>query len=131
MHTSALLVTTPNMMMWTGCLVFINMNVNQFLYWHLNTMKSLYWSFQCEWQAVQSAAYKFLEDWIMSCCCFVHRQYSTDSSLLHSRQNLKQIKHLCKIDILKIARWGGPCGVMVKVLDCRIIVSGFKLQLLY
>ena len=26
---------------------------------------------------------------------------------------------------------GGPCGVMVKVMDCRIVVSKFKFQLRY
>ena len=27
--------------------------------------------------------------------------------------------------------WGYPCGVMVKAMDCRIVVSEFKLQSRY
>ena len=62
-----LLVITPNIMMWTRCLVYIKMNVS------LDTMKSLYWSFWHECQAIQRAISKFLEEWIASWCCFPHK----------------------------------------------------------
>ena len=92
-------MTTENTMLKTGCLVFINMNLSSD--WHLNTFKSLYWSFQREYPAVQHAVSKFLEEGIMLLCCFPHRQCLTNSSLLCSRQNLKRIKHMCEIDNFK------------------------------
>ena len=66
---SLLLETTPNPMMWTGCLVFIQ--INMLSYRHPNTMKSLYGSFQHESQAVQHVVTKFLEKWFVSWCCFL------------------------------------------------------------
>ena len=92
---SSSFVTTPNTMMWTGCLIFINMNMNLFSDRHTNTMKSLYWCFWHECQAVQQ------EEWIVSRCCFLHKQCPTDLSLLHNRLNLKQIKQMSKINNLK------------------------------
>ena len=44
--TLSLQVTNPNTMIWTECLLFINMNMNLFSNWYSNTMKSLYWSFR-------------------------------------------------------------------------------------
>ena len=51
--------------------------------------------------AVQHDISKFLEKWIESLSHFPYRQYPTDSCLLHSRQNLKQTKHLHEINNLK------------------------------
>ena len=86
-------MNTPNIM-WTRCLMNMNLSSD----WHLNTLKSLFWCFQHECQAVQYVISKFLEGWISSLCCFPQRQCPTDSSLLHNEQNLKQIKHICKIN---------------------------------
>ena len=46
--------------------------------------------------AVQHDISKFLEEEVVSLCCLPHRWHPTDSSLLHSRQNLKQIKYMLK-----------------------------------
>ena len=48
----------------------------------------------CIW----TSRFKFLENIMMSCCCFPHRRWPTDSNLLQSRQNLKQTKHMQKIN---------------------------------
>ena len=61
--------------------------------WHpKHSHKPLYWRFQCECQAVEHAISKLMEVWIASWCCFPHWQCTTDSGLLHSRQNRKQTK---------------------------------------
>ena len=70
-------ITTPNTMIWSVYLVFINMSRNLSLDWLPNALKSLYWSFGREWHAVQHAVSKFLEEWIESCCYFHHRQSPT------------------------------------------------------
>ena len=44
---------------------------------------------------------KFQEDWIALWCFFPHRECLTDSSLLCSRQNLNQRRHMHKIDNLR------------------------------
>ena len=59
-----------------------------------------YWSFKHECQAVQHAIYKFLEEKTVSGCCFSQRQSTTDSCSLHSRKQLKQIRHMSKINYL-------------------------------
>ena len=56
-----------------------------------------------ECYAVQYAVTKFLEKWILSWCCFPHRQRPIHSSLMYSRQNPKQIKHIREINHLAIA----------------------------
>ena len=66
--------------------------------WHSNTLKSLYWSLRHECQPIQRAVFKFLDVGITR-CCFPHRQYPINSSLLHSRQNLKQ-KHACAKSVI-------------------------------
>ena len=58
-------------------------------------------SFLHECQAVQNIISKFLEEWIVSWHCFPYGQCSIDSSLLHSRQNLKQTMHIPEINKLK------------------------------
>ena len=40
---------------------------------------------------------EFLEEWIVFGCCLIYRQRPTDSSLVHSEQNLKQMKHMNEI----------------------------------
>ena len=88
---SLLLVTIPNTMMWTGCLVFINMNINLSSDWHSNTFKSPYWSFWHECQICHSQISKEMNSiWY----CFPHRYCPTNFSLLYSRQKPKQIKHI-------------------------------------
>ena len=59
--------------------------------WHPNILKSIY-CFWCECQLVQLTIYKFQKKQMASWFCFPHWQYPTDISLLHSRQNLKQMK---------------------------------------
>ena len=93
--TSPSFVTIPNTMMWTGCLVFIN-------------MKSSYWCFRCECQAVQYAISKFLEEQILSWCCFLHKQYPTNCSLLHSRQNLEKLKYMHEMNNSKWQQFTHP-----------------------
>ena len=95
------LVTTTNTMMWTGCLVFINMNMNLSLDWYPNILKSLCWIFWHICQLVQYTISKFLKEWIASWGCFPHRKFPTDSNLLKRMQNLKEIKCICKIKDLK------------------------------
>ena len=56
-------------------------------------MKSSYWSFQYKCQIAQHTVFKFLEERIVSWCCFSHRQCASDFSSQHSRQNLKQTKY--------------------------------------
>ena len=97
--TSPPIVNTPNTMMSTRCLIFMNINLSSD--WHPSSLKSTYWSFQHKCQVEQLAVFKFLKEWIASWFYFPHRQYLTDSSLLHSRQNLKQIKCVLEIDNLK------------------------------
>ena len=52
-------------------------------------------------RAVQHAVAKFLEERIASWCCFSNIKCPTDSCLLHSRQNLKQIVRMREINNLK------------------------------
>ena len=63
--------------------------------------QSMHWSFENECHIVQHAISKFLDRQIVSCCCFPHRQCPTESSLLHRRPNLKQIKCMHKTNNLK------------------------------
>ena len=78
-----------------------NMNLNLSSNWHPNSLKSLNWSFQREYQTVLHAVFKFREKWIPSGSCFLYRQRPTNFTLLHSRQNRKQIKCISEIDYIK------------------------------
>ena len=71
----------------------------------LNCLKLQYEDFRIfilKLQAVQYVISKFSEEWIASWYWFPSRQSPTDSSLLHSRQNQKQIKCMHKI---KNSKW--------------------------
>ena len=57
---------------------------------HRNTLISSYCSFRYECQGRYTVS-NFLEHWFASCCCFLHWQCSTDSSLVFSRADLKGI----------------------------------------
>ena len=37
----------------------------------------------------------------------------------------------CNVCIYQPLHWGCPCGVMVKAMDCEIVVSEFEFQLRY
>ena len=74
------------------CCTFIITSVF-FLDWHWTIGKSLYWSSQHEYQAI--------EHWITSWCCFPHRQCLTNSSLFHSLENLNQTKQMPEINNLE------------------------------
>ena len=54
-----------------------------------------------EWLTVKHTVSNFIEEWIVSWCCFSPRQCQTDSSLRHRRQNLKQTKSMGEINNLK------------------------------
>ena len=82
---SPLLVTTPNSMMSTGCLLFINMTINLFLVWLLNLRIGTY--------ALNARHYS-----IPFRNCFSHRLCSIDSSLLHRKQSRIQIKQMRDIN---------------------------------
>ena len=69
--------------------------------WHSNTLKSSYSNLWHECQAVRHAASKFLKEWIALWYCFPHRQFPTDPSLLQSRHNRKQTKHMREINYLE------------------------------
>ena len=56
------IVTNPNMVMWIGCLFFINMKTNLSSDWRPNTLRSSYWSFHREFQAVLRHGAAFLRD---------------------------------------------------------------------
>ena len=86
------LVTTPHTMMWTGSLIFNNMNINLSSDWYPNTLKYLHWSFWCECQTVQHTISKFLKEGITLRHCFLY-------SLLYSSLLYKKCMH--KIDNLK------------------------------
>ena len=59
--------------------------------WNPKTLN--YWNFCYACQAVLLTVSKSLEEWIVSWCCSPHSELPTDRSLLHSRQNLKQIMY--------------------------------------
>ena len=89
--TSQLLMTTPNNVMWTGYLVFIIMNMNLSSDWlkkkKKKTKKQKRYSipFPNFWRSESSHVGDFLKN------------RATDSRLLHSRQNLKEIKRMREI----------------------------------
>ena len=56
-------------------------------------------------QKYRQIIFKVLDGWIASWCSFLHRQCPTDSNLLHSRQNLKEIKCVCKISFSKYRKF--------------------------
>ena len=80
--TSPSLVTTQNTMMWTGrvVLIYININVLKLIPKHSGF---LYQNFHVQFQAVQQAVSKFLENY----CCLSDRQCPTDSSVLDGWKN--------------------------------------------
>ena len=46
-------------------------------------------------------------------------------------KNLKELKIIVRIMIIQTTVSGYACGVMVKALDCGIVVSEFELQACY
>ena len=69
--------------------------------WYRNIVKSSYLCFRSEWQTVQHTASKFPVDWITSSRAALLTDSVQPSHLLHSRQNLKQIKCMREIINLK------------------------------
>ena len=124
------LVTTLNIMIWTGCLAFIKMNMNLFSDWHTNVLKSLYWRFRREDQRIQHAVSKFLEEWIASRCCFLCWQCSTNCTLLHSRQSLKWKQNMREIINFKLRQFTHctSLSLCLSVCVCGKIYKNFFLQ---
>ena len=52
--------------------------------------------------------------------------------MLHSVSEMSNYYlHLHDFDCCPYYAWGCPRGIMVKAMDCKIVVSKFKLQLRY
>ena len=94
--TSPLLVTTPNSMMWTGLLVFIslNMTIIRLTRDHFEVLIVELPSWTANYKAC-----RFKISWEVNSVMFLlsSQTVSTDSSLLHSRQNPKKIKYQFEI----------------------------------
>ena len=106
-HTSTL--------MSTGCLCFINWNMNLASEWNPNTLKSLSKAFCC----------KFLRMWTTSCYCFSHRKCLTVSSLLQSRHNLKQIP-CAKLIISNNYNFTFAACILLPLLICYLTFAACK-----
>ena len=92
------------------------------------TLKYLYYSLHCECQAVQHVISTFLKEWIASWSCFPLGQYSTDSTLLHSRQNLKPTKCWHEINNLK---WWQFIHYILYLLNCKMKILSFFLSIIF
>ena len=74
--TSVSLVTTPNTMMQTTYLVILNRILSSD--WHLNILISSYKNFRCEFNAVQYAVSKYLDEGIVLLCSYYSKTARND-----------------------------------------------------